>query len=81
MLLWYCNKIEYIVRCYTRTWLDTRPDSETFKSLCCAIGSEMEPSIARMHGLFVLGKAHVLSTIRAYVESNRHAPILEMPPA
>jgi hypothetical protein len=79
MLLWYCNKMEYIVRCFTRTWLDSRPDSETFKSLCCALGAEMEPSVVRMHALFVVGKAHVLSTVSTFVESHRHEPILEMP--
>ena len=79
MLLWYCNKMEYIIRCFTRTWLDSRPESETFKSLCCALGEEMEPSIVRMHSLFVAAKAHVLSTIHAYVENHRHAPILSMP--
>jgi hypothetical protein len=80
MLLWFCNKTEYIVRCFTRTWIDSRPESETFKSLCCALGTEMEPSVVRMHSLFVVGKAHILATVAAFVESHRHEPILEMPP-
>lgn len=79
MLLWYCNKMEYVIRCFTRTWLDNRSDSETFKSLCCTLGAEMEPSIVRMHGLFVVGKGHVLATVAAFVESHRHEPILDMP--
>jgi hypothetical protein len=79
MLLWYCNKMEYIIRCFTRTWLDNRPESETFKSLCCALGLEMEPVIARMHSLFVIGTAHVLATVQNYVKSHHHEPVLEMP--
>jgi hypothetical protein len=79
MLLWFCNKLEYVVRCFTRHWLDARPESETFKSLCTALGGEMEPTIARMHALFVAGKAHVLATVAAFAESQRHEPILDMP--
>jgi hypothetical protein len=79
MLLWYCNKLEYIVRSFTRTWLDSRHEEETFKSLCCALQRDIEPQILSMHALFVTAKAHVLATLAQYAKSNKHAPILELP--
>ena len=80
MLLWYCNKLEYIIRCFTRTWLDGRPDGETFKTLCCALRDEIDPTVARMHGLFVSAKDHVLETISRHTQSNQYEPVLSMLP-
>jgi hypothetical protein len=81
MLLWYCNKLEYIVRSFTRTWLDSRRDTETFKGLCTAMQNELEPRIVSMHRLFVLAKDHVLLTLSRYATSQKHLPILELPVA
>lgn len=79
MLLWYCNKLEYVIRCYTRTWLDGREDGESFKAMCCALRDDLEPCIVRMHSLFVVAKSHVLATIERHVESNRYEPVLSLP--
>lgn len=79
MLLWYCNKLEYIIRCYTRTWLDQRQDTETFKALCCALRDDLEPTVARMHRLFAVAKDHVLATIQRYTETNTYEPVLSAP--
>jgi hypothetical protein len=80
MLLWYCNKLEYIVRSFTRTWLDSRSEDESFKELCCALRAEIDPSITGMHSLFVMAKDHVLSTLGHYAQSQKLTPILEMAP-
>ena len=77
MLLWYCNKIEYIILSFTRTWLDTRDESETFQSQCEAIQSELADKIAAMHRLFVVSKAHVLSTLSHYEQNHRLSLFLE----
>ena len=76
MLLWYCNKLEYVVRSHTRTWLDNRGEDETFKTLCCALQAELEPAIAKMHSLFVIAKDHVLATLRRYAQSHQYEPVL-----
>jgi hypothetical protein len=81
MLLWYCNKLEYIVRSFTRTWLDSRHDTETFKELCCALQMDLEPNIVSMHKLFVMATEHVLTTLSHHAQSNRHVPILELQPS
>jgi hypothetical protein len=79
MFLWYCNKLEYIVRCYTRTWLDGRGEGETFKDMCCALRDELEPTIVRMHTLFVTAKAHVLKTLQHHALDNQYEPVLTAP--
>lgn len=76
MLLWYCNKLEYVIRCFTRTWLDTRQDTETFKTLCCSLRDDMDPTIVRMHALFVSGRSHVLATIAHHARQNQYEPVL-----
>jgi hypothetical protein len=81
MLLWFCNKLEYIIRSFTRTWLDSRNESETFKTLCCSLQMDLEPSIVKMHKLFVIAKDHVVETLGRHVESQKHQPILELPVA
>ena len=80
MFLWYCNKLEYIIRCYTRTWLDGRDEGETFKDLCCVLRVELDPTIARMHALFVSAKAHVLKTLQNHALDHQCEPVLTVPP-
>jgi hypothetical protein len=86
MLLWYCNKLEYIIRSYTRTWLDLhQAEAETFRDLCTTMCAEQEPTIVRMHALLALGLDHVLATLQQHTHANVHAPVLCMatpaPPA
>ena len=77
MLLWFSNKLEYIIRSFTRTWLDTRAEGETFKTLCCALQAEIEPSVAKMHALVIIAKDHVLSTLARYAQSQQFEPVLQ----
>jgi len=71
MLLWYCNKLEYIIRSFTRTWLDSRDEQESFESQCRAIEEELGPQILSMHKLFVMAQNHILSTLKHYEKTNR----------
>jgi hypothetical protein len=71
MLLWYCNKLEYIIRSFTRTWLDSRDDQETFESQCLAIQIELRPSVEAMHKLFVVARDHIMRTLEKYRESHK----------
>jgi hypothetical protein len=77
MLLWYCNKLEYIIRSFTRTWLDTRSEDDTFQDICKAIFQEMAPRIDSMHKLFVAAKNHILKTLEKYADAHRVTLILD----
>lgn len=76
MLLWYCNKIEYIIRSFTRTWLDSRGEEETYQDICKAMQEEMQDTIHQMHRLFVIARDHITATIQKYVESSRVSLVL-----
>jgi uncharacterized UPF0160 family protein len=78
MLLWYCNKLEYIIRSFTRTWLDARNEDETFQDTCHAILKDMNQRIIAMHKLFVVAKHHIMSTLAKYSETNKIALILDI---
>ena len=81
MLLWYCNKLEYIIRSYTRTWIDMHQgEAETFSELCRVMRAEQEPTIARMHALFVVALQHVFTTLQHHARTNTHAPVLSLQP-
>lgn len=77
MLLWYCNKLEYIIRSFTRTWLDARSEDDTFQDICKALVREMEQRIASMHRLFVVAKSHIILTLKRYSETNKISLILD----
>lgn len=79
MLLWLCNKLEYVVRCFTRDWLDQQPDGETMTRLCERLREELEPTIVKMHRLFVMGKRHVLATLAHHARANQFTPVLVCP--
>lgn len=76
MLLWYYNKVEYIIRSFTRTWLDSRSEDETYQDICKSMQEEMQETIRQMHKLFVIAKDHITATIDKYVESSRLSLVL-----
>ena len=76
MLLWLCNKLEYIIRCFTRDWLDNRTDGETMTTLCERLREELEPTITKMHRLFTIGRRHVLATLAQHTHSHQFTPVL-----
>lgn len=78
MLLWYCNKIEYIVRSFTRTWLDSKNEEQTYQELCKSLPVELESSISRMHQLFVIAKRHIITTLEKYVHDNKISLVLSV---
>jgi len=71
MLLWFCNKLEYIVRSMTRTWLDMQVSDDTFQVLCCKLQEEMDPQIVQMYKLFISAQKHVVTTLEQYSKSQK----------
>lgn len=76
MLLWYCNKLEYVVRSFTRTWLDSRSLDETFQDVCRKMQEDMEGQVASMHRLFVAAHAHIASTLAHYSSAHKLTLVL-----
>jgi hypothetical protein len=78
MMLWLCNKIEYVVRSVCRGWMDGRDSGDTYKDLCEGVKADHAEFIARMHKLFNVAYAHVTRTLEEYRHENSGAPILHM---
>lgn len=78
MMLWLCNKIEYVVRSVCRGWMDGRESTETYKELCEAIKGEQSEFIRNMHKLFSAAYSHVTQTLENYCNENTTAPVLNM---
>jgi len=76
LFLWYTNKIEYIIRSYTRNWLDSKPEETNKKILCDMLQSEMQDTIAKMHRLFVLAYNHVTKSLEQLVTVQLQTPVL-----
>ena len=81
MLLWYCYKIEYIVRCCVRAWIDDhvqQNDETTFKHIAHRL-QEMRPQIKQMHDLFLVAQDHIIASLQAHVAACT-ANVLVVPP-
>lgn len=78
MLLWYCNKLEYVIRSFTRTWLDSRPEDDTYRVICASLHDEMAPKIASMHRLFVVAKTHIMRTLETYANAHKLSLFLNL---
>ena len=72
MLLWYCYKLEYIVRCCVRAWVDDHvqeDDETTFQHLADRL-QEMRPLIGRMHSLFLVARDHVVRSLQQHATAS-----------
>jgi hypothetical protein len=80
MFLWFCNKLEYIVRSYTRTWMDAHSSDflskTSTKDLCEALQAEMEPLVGNMFRFFGVARTHVHNTLVTYLRHDMQRDVL-----
>ena len=76
LLLWYCNKIEYIIRSFTRNWVDQQTEAQDFKTLCENIQNTFTPHITKIHNLFMLSHDHVVQSLHLLIAAQLHRPII-----
>ena len=71
MLLWVVAKIEYVIRCYVRSWMQTRENvSLSFETLAGEI-SELDPVVNRLYHIFVGGVGHVGGSLDGLMKTQR----------
>jgi hypothetical protein len=65
LMLWYCCKIEYVVRSCTKAWLERQGNRESsnFKSLCERFEDDTQDYCKSLHGVFAQSYAHVNKTL------------------
>lgn len=69
MLLWYCAKVEYVIRACTKQWLDTqdeKPCAENFTRVCERYSSQNAEFNDNLFRLFIKGIDYTTSSLTAY---------------
>lgn len=77
LLLWYFNKIEYIIRSCVRFWMDGQCKDLSNKQLCEKIKIDFEMKIEKMYQLCVISFEHVFSSLKYLIEQKIRRPILQ----
>lgn len=79
MLLWYCAKIEYVIRACTKQWLDTqegRPCAENYTRMCEEYSAQNEEFNERLYRLFLKGVQYTTSSLVLYRDQCALRPVL-----
>jgi hypothetical protein len=65
LMLWYCSKLEYVVRSCAKAWLERQDgrDEANFREMCEAFTGETRAFCEQLHRVFVLSLAHVHRTL------------------
>lgn len=73
----FCSKIEYIIRCLTRMWVDNNHESLTYTEMCKQIKEGHSLTIERLHKLFIVSEQHVTATLNRHISKCMYTPILQ----
>ena len=78
--LWYCGKIDYIVRSIAKAWTEREgSEGRSLREACEAFDRHIRARIPKFHQLYVKGEAHVLESIRLYNQIHHLAePVLSV---
>jgi hypothetical protein len=65
LMLWYCSKLEYVVRSCAKAWLERQVDREdkSFKELCEKFEDETTEYCCQLHGVLTRSYNHVGKTL------------------
>lgn len=68
-MVWYVQKIEHIIRNYTRWWLEQKKDTEANIEELCLEFAGNDSMFSNMHVIFNHAVSHVTKSIESYSES------------
>ena len=65
LMLWFCSKLEYVVRSCAKAWLERQParGDMNFKTLCERFTQETREYCGQLHGIFLKCCDHVGQTL------------------
>ena len=63
MFLWFVSKIEYVVRCYVRSWLQTQDKSNSSYVEIAEQVLSMQPLLLQLHSVFVSALQHINTSV------------------
>lgn len=79
MLLWFCAKIEYVIRACTKQWIDNqdeKPSPENYTQMCEGFTQENTEMMDRMHSLFLKGLDYTTTSLSIYRDKCALCPAL-----
>jgi len=83
LMLWFCSKLEYVVRSCAKAWLERQDDKEehVFKELCNRFQEETADYFRQLHGVLERSHAHVTETLDVLMHYALEHRVLEQPPS
>lgn len=80
VLLWFCAKLEYVIRACTKQWLevnDVAPKPENFTILCEEFSQQNSELVERLYQLFVKAIQYISQSLNIYKEKYTLKPVLK----
>jgi hypothetical protein len=79
LMLWYCSKLEYVVRSCAKAWLERQADQDDldFRSLCERFRGETEGYCAELHGVLERSSSHVNRSLDVLMHFALEHPVLD----
>jgi hypothetical protein len=79
VLLWFCSKLEYVIRACTKQWLDTHgvtPVPSNYTALCEDFTHENHDLVKQLYELFEKGLDYISVSLSVYRDKYALQPIL-----
>jgi hypothetical protein len=79
MLLWYCAKLEYVIRACTKRWVEAqarKPTQETYTQVCEEYSRDTAEQTERLFRLFVMGLDYTSRSLVLYRDKCALRPAL-----
>jgi len=79
VMLWFCSKLEYVVRACTKQWIESnglRPEPGNFTELCEAFAEQNDGLVQDLYRLFERGMAYICASLNKHLEQHVLAPVL-----
>jgi hypothetical protein len=82
LMLWFCSKLEYLVRSCAKAWLERQSDQEdlNFRSLCERFREETGDYCGSLHGVLERSYGHVNMSLDVLMHFALEHPVLEGEP-
>jgi hypothetical protein len=82
VLLWFCAKLEYVIRACTKQWLEViraTPTPDNYTTLCEEFSQQNDELVERLYRLFVKAISYTTQSLIIYREKYALQPVLKPP--
>lgn len=82
IFLWYCAKLEYVIRSYTKHWLELKslkPDQGSYTALCEDFSTDNKEFCKDLYALFIKAFDYVTRSLQEHKKLTDVQPVLRPP--